>query len=166
MVQSLPQPVPARPAKLRPYPQQRSSRKPGSLCRSRATSATSVPSQTLWKTSGLTLLRHRDSSDAESAAFERAWRTLCTEYSEIAPVAGADRMTQNPGGLYVFGASHWAVGRMGRLCAQYFCTKGAMTLDNIHPAFVRLLELVDALKITHTRAWRGQWLTADRQTDE
>lgn len=101
--------------------------------------------RTLWKTSGLTLLRHRDSADREIAVFEKAWRTLCAEFPDLAPADGVDRMEQNPGRLYVIGFGHWAVGHIDQIVVPVLHNPGLVTPENIHPAFVRVLELAEVL---------------------
>jgi hypothetical protein len=97
--------------------------------------------ETLWKTSAPTITKHRDSSNLENAAFEIAWGDLCNEFPDLAPAEGEDRMEQRPGKFYVFGCSHWAVGWIEQIIVPVLKEPGEVTLANIHPAFVKALEL-------------------------
>ena len=103
--------------------------------------------KTLWKTSGLTLMRHRDSTADEHAAFEAAWATLAAEYPDLVTATDDDsRWDQNPGGIYISGSGHWAVGHTDQIIVPVLKADGPISIENIHPAFVRVLQLVDALR--------------------
>jgi hypothetical protein len=97
--------------------------------------------KTLWVTRGPTIGRNRDSTNLENAAFEIAWETLCEEFPDLAPAEGADRLQEDSKKLYVFGCSHWAVGWTEQIIVPVLKVKGEITLANIHPAFVKALEL-------------------------
>lgn len=100
----------------------------------------------LWDTTGLTFGRHRDSENIEVAQFERVWCTLVERFPElIRPEAVAQEVThedasndkvklernvENPGGIYVFGASHWAVGWVENIVVPIYTKDG-----EFHPAF-------------------------------
>lgn len=101
--------------------------------------------ETLWNTSAPTITKHRDSNNLENAAFEIAWEDLCNEFPDLAPEEGEDRMSQRPGKLYVFGASHWAVGWIEQIIVPVLKAPvdslANITAADIHPAFVKALEI-------------------------
>lgn len=121
--------------------------------------------ETLWKTSAPTITKNRDSSNLENAAFDIAWEDLCGQFPDLAPENNEQTTDQRPGQLYIFGCSHWAVGWLEQIVVPVLKEPGEVTLANIHPAFVKALELgveFPHLEEADTRADDMNWEAVEK----
>lgn len=101
--------------------------------------------ESLWVTSAPTWTKHRDSENLEIVNFEIVWETLVAEFPALAPAG--DRKDENPGGFYVFGCGHWAVGWTEQIVVPVLKHPGLVSASNLHPAFLRVCELGDQTKL-------------------
>lgn len=106
---------------------------------------------TLWVTSAPTFGRNRDSENVEIANFEIVWETLREEFPDLIAADPEDddsRWNQNPGGIYIFGAGHWAVGHIDQIVVPVVKDKARpVGPSNLHPAFIRVCEFAEQTKL-------------------
>lgn len=102
--------------------------------------------QSLWITSAPTFTRTRDSDNITLANFDIVWETLKAEFPDLF-LDTDDPKTENPGGIYVIGFGHWAVGHTDQIVVPVLNHPGLVTGDNLHPAFIRVCELAEQTKM-------------------
>lgn len=102
--------------------------------------------ESLWVTSAPTFGRNRDSENVEIANYEIVWENLVEKFPDLVKT-DQDRKDENPGGIYVFGAGHWACGWVEQIVVPVLKRPGAITADNIHPAFIEVCEAVEATRL-------------------
>jgi hypothetical protein len=102
--------------------------------------------ESLWVTSAPTFGCNRDSENVEVANFEIVWENLVEKFPDLVKT-DQDRKDENPGGIYVFGASHWACGWVDQIVVPVLKHPGTITADNIHPAFIEVCEAVEATRM-------------------
>jgi len=97
----------------------------------------------LFRFSAPTFAKTRDSENFEVANFDVVWETLVEEFPDLINTE-QDRDVENPGGIYVFGAGHWAVGWVEQIVVPVFKDKTKpLGPSNLHPAFVRVTQLAE-----------------------
>jgi hypothetical protein len=102
--------------------------------------------EALFNTSAPTYGRNRDSESLENANFEIVWEALVAEFPSLVNV-GEDRNVENPGGIYVFHAGHWAVGWVEQIVVPVVLDADKpVAADNLHPAFIRVSEFAEAVR--------------------
>lgn len=97
--------------------------------------------ESLWVTSAPTYGRNRDSENTEVANFEAVCAGLSEQFPDLVE-NGEVTKDQRPGGVYIFGASHWASGWIEQVVVPVLKNGGQITRENIHPAFVAVMEYV------------------------
>lgn len=103
--------------------------------------------EALYKTSAPTFGRNRDSEYIDNANFEIVWETLVEEFPDLVNTE-QDRLDENPGGIYVHGASHWACGWVEQIVVPVLADKDKpVGPSNLHPAFVKVCEFAEQVKM-------------------
>lgn len=105
--------------------------------------------ETLWVSSAPTFARTRDSENLDIANFEIVWETLAAEFPDLVTATDDDsRWDQNPGGIYIFGAGHWAVGHIDQIVVPVLKDPARpLGPTNLHPAFLRVCEFAEQTKL-------------------
>lgn len=104
----------------------------------------------LWKSSAPTWTKTRDSDYIERANFQVVWDGLKDEFSDLFPASldaegYPDRDFSDWPAIYVFGASHWAVGHIDQIVVPVKLDRDKpLGPDNLHPSFLRVLAYREA----------------------
>lgn len=108
--------------------------------------------ENLWVASAPTWTKHRDSENLEIANFEIVWEGLKAEFpdlfhDDLDDEGYPSRDFNEWPAIYVFGASHWAVGHIDQIVVPVLKDKDQpLSASNLHPAFIKVCEYNTAVR--------------------